>query len=178
MVMKYLKQYKYLILAFVAVFTGMQLYLTHQIKQARIEAPVVSQTAIPEPEKPYVFDEDKLFDLVNDYREENGLPRLVRTEALDKSADDKCEDIREHAYWSHDNPYTGETFDQLIQREHTYLNVGENLIKDITDEKNALERWEESPSHNENMLHKAFDKTGIAICEIRNDTFAVQHFAQ
>ena len=104
----------------------------------------------------------ELFDLVNEYRNKNGLSSLTYDKKLEESAKEHAEDMFNRHYFSHTDP-EGKT--PIERAPSLYASVGENIVQaDLSAElppSEALEKWIESPSHNEVLLHKNWNKTGV-----------------
>ena len=93
---------------------------------------------------------EKLIQLINDYRAENGLPRLVKNEKLMEAAAIRA---KEAAFtFSHTRP--DGTFAATVLEEVGMSNDGyfmENLYGGLFAN-NALKAWKKSPGHNTAML--------------------------
>lgn len=137
-------------------------------------APVVSQDSEPLP-RPVVYEQptfpgppvdSEVAQLVNSYREQNGLRILTRIPELDASAMEKCLDMQANKYWSHNNPVTGETPFDVIEKHVWYRKyAGENLARGGRwDSAMVIDKWKTSTNHNELMLEPHYRKTGVAVC--------------
>ena len=96
------------------------------------------------------------FDLINSYRQMNGLPDLKWSPALEECASIRAEEASRN--WSHDRP-SGKpwyTVNPKIMR-------GENLAMGFTSAEDIVNSWIDSPAHNELLL--ADDFTYVAIAE-------------
>lgn len=109
-------------------------------------------------------EEQETIDLVNHYREQNGLEFLKPLTELQEIARLKAEDIITHEYFSHTSPNLGTPFEMLKQNGVKYKIAGENLAGNTTPER-AVEAWINSPSHRENMLEEKFQYMGICVME-------------
>lgn len=110
----------------------------------------------------YVLDAKVIEELVNDYREENGLPRLIHDPELCKLAEVRAEEVKT------DFSHTG-----FEKRWGTfpYQKLSENLSH-AYDNRLALEGWKKSHLHNLGMLDTEVDRT----CVATNGSYAVQLF--
>lgn len=101
--------------------------------------------------------------LVNDYREENGLPRLIHDPELCKLAEVRAEEIKTD--WSHAG---------FEERWGTfeYSVFGENLGSGFLTERAFINAWKKSKSHNAGMLDTEVDRT----CVATSGSYAVQLF--
>lgn len=96
------------------------------------------------------------FNLINSYRQMNGLPSLRWSPALEECASIRAEEASEH--WSHSRP-NGKPWYTINSR----IMRGENLAMGFTSAEDIVNNWINSPAHNELLL--ADDFTYIAIAE-------------
>lgn len=113
-------------------------------------------------------DEQQVLDLVNEYREENGLEGLKAFSKLQDVAKLKAMDLVQNEYFSHNSERLGTPFEMLENNGVMYAIAGENLAGNISPE-NAVESWINSPLHRDNILEKKFEYTGI--CVIDSDIY-------
>ncbi len=109
-------------------------------------------------------EEQKTLNLINEYRQQNGLSELRTFEKIQDIAQLKAKDIVQHEYFSHISPNLGTPFEMLKNNNINYTIAGENLAGNITPEK-AVEAWINSPSHKENILGEKYKYTGICVIE-------------
>ena len=109
-------------------------------------------------------EENKTLELINKYREQNGLNELEPFLELQEVSKLKAEDIVENNYFSHTSPNLGSTFDLIKSQGIKYKVAGENLAGNITP-KRAVEAWINSKTHRENILEDRFEYTGIYVIE-------------
>lgn len=107
-------------------------------------------------------DEQRVLDLVNEYREENGLEELRAFSKLQDVAKLKAMDLVQNEYFSHNSERLGTPFEMLENNEVVYVIAGENLAGNISPER-AVESWINSPLHRDNILEKKFEYTGISV---------------
>ena len=107
---------------------------------------------------------------VNQHRLNNGLDPVEIDARLMHSAQDKCEDMQLHGYWSHQRD--GKHFADEILDYGIRSRVGENLAKDY-DYTQATQAWINSETHNDNLLAD-WSIVGYGICGSK----IVQHFAK
>lgn len=113
--------------------------------------------------------EDELINLVNEYRTENGLRSVKKTDFLQKSALFKSTTMLEYDYFGHDNPYLGENKGSVYLADN-YLKLpsyhGENIYYTANTKisvQQIFDKFKNSPSHNELMLHNKVGIIGIGI---------------
>lgn len=95
--------------------------------------------------------EDELIRLINDYRAENGLPRLNKNEKLMEVADVRVKEIT--TKFSHVRP-NGEYLG-ILGGEFDAGNLcsyQENIYKGYRSAESAFNAWKKSPGHNSTML--------------------------
>lgn len=111
--------------------------------------------------------------LINDTRQEIGLPLLQRNVKLDESARQKCEDMVQYDYWSHNRD--GKEWKEFISQEYT--RAGEILAKGFgADKQEQHHGWMDSYTHAEQIVGRYTD-FGSAICTYEDGTdLTVVHF--
>lgn len=121
------------------------------------------KTTSPAPEKVVLTeDEQKLLELVNKAREENGLEPLAIDENLMRVARIKAKDMVENNYFSHQSPTYGSPFDMMRQFDTTFKSAGENIAGNKTVE-GAFKAWMSSDTHKKNILNPGFKVTGVGV---------------
>lgn len=110
------------------------------------------------------IDEQKTLELINEYRNKNGLESLKPLSNLQIVSKMKADDLENGDYFSHTSPNLGTPFQMLERNSIKYKIAGENLAG-ITTPERAVEEWIKSKSHRENILEKKFKYTGISVIE-------------
>jgi len=110
------------------------------------------------------------FNLINEAREENGLPVLVSEELLVDLAEEHCLYMKSAGECSHDG------FDSrvAIVLGSGYSYVGENVAEGYVSAASLVSAWLDSPGHRENILNPYFIHTGLCYingyaCQIFSD---------
>lgn len=113
-----------------------------------------------------ILNEDEIlaFDLVNEYREKNGLSKLRISKELQKVAQIKANDLVDSQYFSHTSLTYGSTFDIMKEKGIKYKVSGENLAGNVSSEK-AVEAWINSDTHRENLLDEEYQYTAMCVVE-------------
>jgi len=123
---------------------------------------------------------NRLVELMNQSRVENGLSPLVVNDKLNESAYLKAQDILEKNYFAHTSPQGISPWYWLKQANYSYHYAGENLAIDFTDAESLYKAWLDSPSHRANILNPEYKEVGIIALtgdfNGRKTTIAVQHF--
>ncbi len=121
---------------------------------------------------------EKILELVNSKRVENGLKPLILSNELSKLAQEKCEDMSKNNYFGHNSKKNGKITDILEKKKIPYNIVGENLARNFQSAEKVFEAWMDSESHRTNILFKTFDKTGIYYLQTDNGSYWVQNFIE
>lgn len=147
-------------------------------------APVVQPKIAPKKEKEPDATSTELLNLTNTYRTQSKLPTYTLNPELSKSAQVRADFIAQNQdKWSHEgwladiyrSGYKGAV------NERGTLRVGENLAKDFKNIPEALKAWQNSPTHNANLINANFRDMGIGWAQYkdkkgRTQTIFVQHF--
>lgn len=108
---------------------------------------------------------EKVVELTNQKRLENGVGALSFNSSLSEAARLKALDMLEDDYWAHIAPDGKEPWDFFKSVGYSYRYAGENLARDFSDTNSAIEAWLASPSHRENMLSGKYTEIGVAVVE-------------
>lgn len=118
--------------------------------------------------------------LVNNERQQRGLPALVLNVDLNKAAESKAQDMIVHNYFSHTSPDGVKPWVWFNQASYDYTYAGENLALNFVEAEDAFKAWLESPSHRDNIVNPRYQEMGLSvkIGEINNKqaTIVVQLF--
>ncbi len=135
------------------------------------EQPVPGEKAFD----PRLSREDALFALMNQARQEEGLPKLTRNEKLDAVAQKHSDAMLERGRVSH-NTGSGNPARRTEQAGFKVAAVGENVALAASVPRLHRVLWA-SPSHRENLLLRRWEEVGVAISEREDGTlFATQLF--
>ena len=107
----------------------------------------------------YDAEELQFLDLINDYREQNGLRRVVFSDTLTVAAERHSKDMAKYRFFAHNTAGSSyyavgsEPWDRMEAEGYDYNTFkGENLAVGYETAEQAMQAWKESPSHNEAML--------------------------
>lgn len=108
-------------------------------------------------------EEREFVDLVNEYREENGLPPVTVSATLTRAAEAHAHDMAEGDFMSHTGSDGSDPGDRAVTAGYpASAGVGENLAETETAH-DSMWAWRGSlTGHNENMLNPAWNAIGIA----------------
>ncbi len=128
------------------------------------------------------YEAEEVVELLNNFREEEGLPPLIANEKLAKAAMDKAKDMLENEYWDHKSP-SGDTAWKFIRDEgYKFVVAGENLARGYEDVNKMNEALINSASHKENIVNPKYRDIGIAVVDGVMDgkevTLVVQMFGK
>ena len=109
-------------------------------------------------------EELEFLDLINDYRDQNGLGTLVLSDALNQAATWKSTDMATNDYFAHDDELINRSFvDRLRDCGYTANTwLAENIAAGNDTAAQVFLQWRESPGHNANMLNPDLVAIGIA----------------
>lgn len=118
--------------------------------------------------------------LTNDVRAEVNLPELKSNEVLTRAAQAKAEDMAAKSYFAHQSPDGRQPWDWMADAGYQYQVAGENLAVNFHDSEDVVKAWQNSPTHNANLLSPRYTETGIGMAEGeykgRKAVFVVQMF--
>lgn len=118
----------------------------------------------PDPVRELTADEQRMVELINQERDNSGLPALKVNLDLVKVARLKAQDMVRNNYFSHSSPTYGSPFAMMKQFGITYHTAGENLAGAPTVEI-AHRNLMNSTGHRANILNRDFTEVGIGIVE-------------
>lgn len=122
--------------------------------------------------------EQKMVNLLNQDRKNNGLPALTLDPELCRIARIKSEDMRDNGYFAHESPTYGNVRDMLRSFGYAFSAAGENIAHHANVDK-AQAAFMSSSGHRANILSSAWTKVGIGICYDRNGyIYATQIFVK
>ena len=109
------------------------------------------------------------YNLVNEYRKENGLDILTWDDKLYEYANIRAREASQ--CWSHTRP-DGTSWKEMDPD----IFQGENLAKGYDTAQDAVNAWIASQGHKENILRENFNRTAIAFYNAENGWFWCQTF--
>lgn len=108
-------------------------------------------------------EEQRFLELINEYRVQHGLTRLVITPKLTRSALWMSNDMAEHDYINHTDSQGRDPFRRMDDLGYNFNTIrGENLAAGQRTAEEAFNGWRNSPGHNANMLKPEYRAIGIA----------------
>ena len=121
-------------------------------------------------QNPYDAQELRFLEIINEYRQNNGLPALILSDALTVASERHDEDMARYNFFAHETlgssyfPINSEPWDRMALSGYDYPDSyrAENLAAGYESAEEAFEAWRTSPGHNVNMLDGNQRVIGIA----------------
>jgi uncharacterized protein YkwD len=117
----------------------------------------------------YDSEELQFLDLINDYRQQNGLGTLLLSDTLSVSAERHDQDMARYSFFAHNTagssyyPVGSQPWDRMADEGYDYNTYkGENIAVGYETAEQAFAAWRRSPSHNHAMLDGKYRVIGIA----------------
>ena len=105
----------------------------------------------------------KLYNLLLSYRKEQKLPPLTISKKLEQSAQLKINDMIEKKYYQHNDQNNIQSWYFFNQVGYYYTKAGENLAFAATSPWQVFTDWQNSPTHNQQLLDPKYQNVGLAI---------------
>lgn len=105
--------------------------------------------------------EQKVVELVNEVRVQNGLSPLTLDPQLSEVARKKSQDMKDKNYFSHTSPTYGSPFDMMKQFGISYKTAGENIAMGQQTPETVMNAWMNSEGHRANILNGSFTQIGV-----------------
>lgn len=117
----------------------------------------------------YDAEELRFLQLINEYRQDNGLKPLLISDTLTVPSERHNEDMAKYRFFAHDTvassyyPVGSRSWDRMAAEGYAYNTYrGENLAVGYETAEEAFEAWRLSPSHNQAMLDGNYKVVGVA----------------
>ncbi len=105
----------------------------------------------------------KLHELTNQERQNNGLSTLNYNDALAAAAYLKAQDMLQQNYWAHYSPSGRSPWDFVKAAGYNYQLAGENLAKNFLFSQDVVSAWMASPTHRDNIVRGDFKDVGFSV---------------
>lgn len=105
--------------------------------------------------------ESQVVTLVNKERAANGLAPLTLNWQLSRMGEIKCQDMRDHNYFSHNSPTYGSPFQMMTEFGIPYTAAGENIAAGQVSAQDVMNSWMNSPGHRANILNSSYTQIGV-----------------
>ncbi len=121
-----------------------------------------------------------IISLTNQTRTSLSLPPLHENADLDRSAQQKADDMLAHQYFAHNSPSGVTPWSWIKGAGYTYHYAGENLAVYFTQAEDVEAGWMASPTHRANIVDTRYNDIGVGVAEGTYNgypaVFVVQHF--
>ena len=120
--------------------------------------------------------EKKVFAAVNVERAKRGLPTLGWDDAVAEVARLHSYRMADNEFFAHQDAATGNVRTRLEKAGIGWQRCAENLYRERGYPRvveSALSGWMDSPAHQENLLGREYNRSGIGIAVSRNETYYV-----
>lgn len=107
----------------------------------------------------------QVFNLVNQERAKVGAMPLVLSDAINKCAQFRSQDMATRNYFSHTDPDGHDPFYWLKQYGISYTTAGENIAMGQTSAESVMSSWMNSSGHKANILKTSYGKIGIGVAK-------------
>ncbi len=119
--------------------------------------------AAEENKKKYKSEIKKVLEIINSYREEEGLKPLVLDDKLTTVACARAEELAWSGRHSHYRP-NGKFFSSILKDAGiTKGNAGENIGWGYPDAESVCEAWKNSETHYANIMNPDFTRVGLGV---------------
>ena len=115
--------------------------------------------------------EVEVLNLINAYRQQNGLQPLANNSTLNVSSHNHSQDMAQRGYFSHTTPEGLSPFDRMAAAGYSCGTMGENLAAGQRTAQQAFEGWQDSPGHNANMLNANYAVIGIGVVYVPDSPY-------
>jgi uncharacterized protein YkwD len=126
----------------------------------------------------YDGEEEQFLQLINEYRQSNGVGPLTLSDTLSVASERHSEDMGEYNFFAHDTvkssyyPAYSEPWDRMKAEGYDYNTFkGENIAAGYETAEKVLQGWRNSPSHNHAMLDGNYHAIGIARVHVPGSKF-------
>ncbi|MCG5062081.1 MAG: hypothetical protein KA714_29990 [Limnoraphis sp. WC205] len=113
---------------------------------------------------------NRVVELTNDFRAENGLSALSPNSQLVIAAENHSENMALQDFFSHQGLDGSDIGDRVLNVGYDYSRAGENIGAGYQTPEAVVEGWINSPGHRENLLNPDFTEIGVGYYFLENDT--------
>ncbi len=110
-----------------------------------------------------IFAKEEIVSQTNTFREFLGLGDLKENPVLDQAASQKLQNMIANQYFAHTSPTGISPWHWIEINNYGYIYAGENLAIGFLTAKDAVDAWENSPSHRANLANPNFKEIGVAV---------------
>jgi uncharacterized protein YkwD len=119
-------------------------------------------------EEPYDSEEVHFLELLNEYRQANGVEPLLLSDTISVAAEHHSQDMAQYSFFAHTTassshyPVGSKPWDRMRTEGYDYNTLmGENIAVGCESAEHCFELWRTSPSHNAAMLDGNYRVIGV-----------------
>jgi uncharacterized protein YkwD len=136
--------------------------------------PLVMNQAVPSP-TPTTF-ADRLIELVNQERAQNGCAALAKNTALMNAAQAHSTDMALNDFFSHTGSDGSSPATRATRAGYVWSAIGENIAAGYSSPESVVQAWMNSSGHRANILNCAYRDTGVGYYYLANDLGNVRYY--
>ena len=154
------------------------------VEQTPVEESPASETPVADIAEPIIpaVDVDpphefvqRVVDLTNEFRLQNGLSLLGISFELQQAAQQHSSDLAHADYFSHTGLDGRQPWDRAEDSGYNYYTIGENIAAGQLTPEEVVQAWIDSPPHLENLMNPAFTEIGIGYEYLQDDTGLINY---
>lgn len=120
---------------------------------------------------------EQMFLLLNQYRQQQGVPTLEYSKILEEAAFAHAKDMYDRDFFDHVSPSGTRPIDRAADAGFCRIrSVGENIAWNYVSFQAVQTGWENSPGHNANMISTDYRYVGMGYYNSPNGPYYVQVF--
>lgn len=150
--------------------TGEELAILKNIRAADLASPDFGETASTSSSF-----EDRIVQLVNETRSQNGLAPVTVNLQLMTAAETHSQNMATQDFFSHTGLDGSQVSDRSQAAGYRSTFVGENIGAGYASPEAAFEGWINSSGHRENILNPNYTEIGVGYVLLENDTGSVNY---
>jgi uncharacterized protein YkwD len=127
---------------------------------------------------PYDVEEEEFLQIINEYRQDNGVGPLTLSDTLSVSSERHSEDMGKYGFFAHDTvkssyyPARSQPWDRMKAEGYDYNTFkAENIAAGYETAEQVFQGWRNSPSHNHAMLDGNYRAIGIGRVHLPGSKF-------
>ncbi len=113
-------------------------------------------------------DREKLFDLINEHRKNEGVSNLQLSNQLSDAATVRSLEMAWSGNFSHTRPNGKSAYTISNDFSFDFKILGENIAKGIVDSKDVINYWKDSLGSYKNIVNLKYKYVGIGVVEVSN----------
>jgi len=106
---------------------------------------------------------DKIIELTNSIRAGQSLNTLTKSDVLTQAALNKAQDMFVQQYFAHVGPDGKSVRHWLLASGYPFAVAGENLALGFNSAEEIVAAWQNSPTHNANLMDKDYSEIGVGV---------------